>query len=211
MRPSAQRAQARVAELLTPIVQGAGRTDIGVEVASLGVQVHGGMGFIEETGAAQHYRDARITPIYEGTNGIQAIDLVGRKLVRDQGAAAYALIAEMRDLPAMGRRHCRAASMRSRRPPLICWKPGERSASAMAGATPYLYLVRDRGRWLADGKAALAAPEKLRRNEGDPRFLKGKLLSAQFYARSRTAPGSADCWLRSSTLASITTSDPDLL
>ena len=75
-------------------------TDLGVENASLAVQVHGGMGFIEETGVAQHYRDARIAPIYEGTNGIQALDLLGRKLVRDQGAAAYALIAEMRDLPA---------------------------------------------------------------------------------------------------------------
>jgi alkylation response protein AidB-like acyl-CoA dehydrogenase len=80
-RPRAARAATRGAraaklreELLTPIAK-AWSTDMGVEVASLGVQVHGGMGFIEETGAAQHYRDARIAPIYEGTNGIQAIDL----------------------------------------------------------------------------------------------------------------------------------------
>ncbi|MEO1222633.1 MAG: acyl-CoA dehydrogenase [Pseudomonadota bacterium] len=88
-----QRAGALV-DLLTPMVK-AWCTDMGVEVASLGIQVHGGMGFIEETGAAQHYRDARITPIYEGTNGIQANDLVFRKVLRDDGAAAKALIAEM--------------------------------------------------------------------------------------------------------------------
>jgi alkylation response protein AidB-like acyl-CoA dehydrogenase len=82
------------ADLLTPLVKAYG-TDVGVEVASLGVQVHGGMGFIEETGAAQHYRDARITPIYEGTNGIQAADLVGRKLGLEGGAVLERLLSEM--------------------------------------------------------------------------------------------------------------------
>ena len=82
-------------ELVTPLAKAHG-TDIGCEVASIGVQVHGGMGFIEETGAAQFYRDARITPIYEGTNGIQAADLVGRKLALDNGGAFAALIADMR-------------------------------------------------------------------------------------------------------------------
>ncbi|MBL4853885.1 MAG: acyl-CoA dehydrogenase family protein [Robiginitomaculum sp.] len=80
--------------LLTPIAKAYG-SDMGVAVTSTGVQVHGGMGFIEETGAAQHYRDARIAPIYEGTNGIQALDLVGRKLRRDGGAAMSALIADI--------------------------------------------------------------------------------------------------------------------
>ena len=80
--------------LLTPIAK-AFSTDIGNEVASLGVQIHGGMGFIEETGAAQHYRDARITPIYEGTNGIQSIDLVTRKLAANGGAAVLALLGEL--------------------------------------------------------------------------------------------------------------------
>src|SRR6185436_4654150 len=101
-------------ELLTPIAK-AWSTDIGVEVASLGVQVHGGMGFIEETGAAQHYRDARIAPIYEGTNGIQAADLVARKIGRDGGEAARVFLAEIepvasalagaggQQLPAIGR------------------------------------------------------------------------------------------------------------
>ncbi len=80
--------------LLTPIAKSYG-SDSGVEAASIGVQVHGGMGFVEETGAAQHYRDSRIAPIYEGTNGIQAIDLVGRKLRRDGGQAMNALIADL--------------------------------------------------------------------------------------------------------------------
>jgi alkylation response protein AidB-like acyl-CoA dehydrogenase len=82
------------ADLLTPLVKAYG-TDIGVEVASLGVQVHGGMGFVEETGAAQHYRDARIAPIYEGTNGIQAADLVGRKLTLQGGAVLQELVREI--------------------------------------------------------------------------------------------------------------------
>ncbi|HEX8445647.1 MAG TPA: acyl-CoA dehydrogenase [Sphingomonas sp.] len=89
-------AAARVrVDLMTPLVKAYG-TDIGVEVASLGIQVHGGMGFVEETGAAQHYRDARIAPIYEGTNGIQAADLVGRKLTGDGGAGLAALLADIR-------------------------------------------------------------------------------------------------------------------
>tara|TARA_R110000868_G_scaffold80959_6_gene229518 strand:- start:1312 stop:3117 length:1806 start_codon:yes stop_codon:yes gene_type:complete len=82
------------AEILTPLIKGYG-TDIGNEVASIGVQVHGGMGFIEETGAGQHFRDARIAPIYEGTNGIQAADLVGRKLGLDGGDAMQQFIAEI--------------------------------------------------------------------------------------------------------------------
>ena len=83
------------ADLLTPLVKAYG-TDVGVEVASLGVQVHGGMGYVEETGAAQHYRDARISPIYEGTNGIQAADLVGRKLGMEGGDVIARLFADMR-------------------------------------------------------------------------------------------------------------------
>jgi alkylation response protein AidB-like acyl-CoA dehydrogenase len=83
------------ADLLTPLVKAYG-TDVGVEVASLGVQVHGGMGYIEETGAAQHFRDIRIAPIYEGTNGIQAADLVGRKIGLEGGAVLARLLAEIR-------------------------------------------------------------------------------------------------------------------
>ena len=81
--------------LLTPVAK-AYCTDIGVDVSSIGVQIHGGMGFVEETGAAQHYRDSRIAPIYEGTNGIQAMDLIGRKLRRDGGEAMRSLIADLK-------------------------------------------------------------------------------------------------------------------
>ena len=81
-------------DFLIPIVKG-WSTENGIDVASLGIQVHGGMGFIEETGAAQHLRDARITTIYEGTTGIQANDLVGRKIGREQGRTALALLAEI--------------------------------------------------------------------------------------------------------------------
>ena len=87
----------RRVDLLTPIVKG-WCTEIAQEVTSLGVQVHGGMGFIEETGAAQHYRDARILPIYEGTNGIQSLDLIGRKFLRDRGEAMSVLVAEIQQL-----------------------------------------------------------------------------------------------------------------
>lgn len=88
------RAQRRV-DLLIPVVKG-WSTELSIDVASLGVQIHGGMGYVEETGAAQHLRDARITTIYEGTTGIQALDLVGRKIIRDGGAAARELVADMK-------------------------------------------------------------------------------------------------------------------
>src|SRR5687767_15393677 len=84
-------------DLMIPVVKG-WSTETGIEIASLGVQVHGGMGFIEETGAAQYLRDARITTIYEGTTGIQANDLIGRKVAFEKGATAFALISEMRKL-----------------------------------------------------------------------------------------------------------------
>ncbi|WP_416878375.1 acyl-CoA dehydrogenase [Litorimonas sp.] len=96
---AAKSAHAREA-LLTPIIKSYG-SDTGVQVASIGIQVHGGMGFVEETGAAQHYRDARIAPIYEGTNGIQAIDLVGRKLRRDGGEAMKALIEDLKQIQSL--------------------------------------------------------------------------------------------------------------
>jgi len=139
------------AALLTPIAK-AFSTDIGNEVASMGVQVHGGMGFIEETGAAQHMRDARITAIYEGTNGIQSIDLVTRKLAAQGGASVFALMDEMKDTvsrveasndPAFGLtatrlREALAALDRASRWLLerMATKPND----VLAGATPYLRL-----------------------------------------------------------------------
>jgi acyl-CoA dehydrogenase len=137
--------------LLTPIAK-AFSTDIGNEVAYLGVQVHGGMGFIEETGAAQHYRDARITPIYEGTNGIQAIDLVTRKLGADGGASVFALLDELKAIvgrveasndPAFGTTGAKLRDALGSLDRTSRWLL-ERLASAphdaLAGATPYLRL-----------------------------------------------------------------------
>jgi acyl-CoA dehydrogenase len=137
--------------LLTPIAK-AFSTDIGNEVAYLGVQVHGGMGFIEETGAAQHYRDARITTIYEGTNGIQSIDLVTRKLAANGGASVWALLDELSAIvkqvetsndPAFGTtgaklREALAALERASR--WLLERITARPNDALAGATPYLRL-----------------------------------------------------------------------
>jgi hypothetical protein len=150
------------ASLLTPVAK-AFSTDIGVEVASLGVQVHGGMGFIEETGAAQHLRDARIATIYEGTNGIQSIDLVTRKLPLSGGNAVKAYLAELRDTvsavqavndPAMGAMGARLKEAVDSLDRATRWLIGQLEAApeaALAGATPYLRLFA-----LAAGGCALA-------------------------------------------------------
>jgi 3-(methylsulfanyl)propanoyl-CoA dehydrogenase len=139
------------ASLLTPIAK-AFSTDIGIEVASLGVQVHGGMGFVEETGAAQHYRDARILAIYEGTNGIQAIDLVTRKLPLSGGAAVRAYIEELRgtlaavdaaNQPAFGATGARLSDAVDSLDRATQWLLGPQQNdpdTALAGATPYLKL-----------------------------------------------------------------------
>src|SRR4029079_10602139 len=143
-------ASARVA-LRTPIAE-AFSTDIGNEVAYLGVQIHGGMGFIEETGAAQHYRDARITAIYEGTNGIQAIDLVTRKLAANGGAAVWALLDELSGIvkkveasndPAFGTSGAKlrdALASLERSSKWLLERVTSAPNDALAGATPYLRL-----------------------------------------------------------------------
>ena len=109
-----------LAEFMIPIVKGGG-TEMGIEVTSLGIQIHGGMGFIEETGAAQHWRDSRITTIYEGTTGIQANDLLFRKLMRDQGATAKVVFGEVyataKALGASGQPELQAIGQKSRRRP----------------------------------------------------------------------------------------------
>ncbi len=135
--------------LLTPISK-AYSTDLGVDVASIGVQIHGGMGFVEETGAAQHYRDARIAPIYEGTNGIQAIDLVGRKLRRDGGEGMRALIKDLEDIHELSKdgevaNVCEPAlrkgieTLRTATDILL----NAEEQDALAAATDYLALVGD--------------------------------------------------------------------
>jgi alkylation response protein AidB-like acyl-CoA dehydrogenase len=186
-------ARARV-ELLTPIAK-AWSTDVGVEVASLGLQVHGGMGFIEETGAAQHYRDARIAPIYEGTNGIQAIDLVGRKVRMADGAVMRGLCAELAltaesltetpELAGVGRRLAVGIAALERSTDWILANGG---APSLAAATPFLKLAGDVIGGAMLGRQALAAL-----GSDDP-WLKGKSALARVFAGQvlAQAPGLAD-------------------
>ncbi len=185
-------AQLRI-ELLTPVVK-AWCTDLGCEVASLGIQVHGGMGFIEETGAAQHLRDARIAPIYEGTNGIQANDLVFRKLGRDQGAAALAFIQEMKavaaesaarpgdDLKAIADALFAGCIVLEQATLWMLETLKPDPVAAAAGAANYLRIfgLVTGGALLA--RAAIVATEDLRQRSADADFLTGKIITARFYA-----------------------------
>ena len=184
-----QDAQAR-ADLLIPVVKG-WCTETAIEVASTGVQVHGGMGFIEDTGAAQHLRDARITTIYEGTTGIQANDLVGRKIARDGGAAARAALAEMRAdaarLPQDGDLGAVRASLEAGIGLLascVDWvaETHARDPEATgAGAVPLLKLFGVvAGGWQA-ARAAWVAERKLGAN-ADRDFYLAKIGTARFYA-----------------------------
>jgi alkylation response protein AidB-like acyl-CoA dehydrogenase len=173
------------ASLLTPVAK-AFSTDIGIEVASLGVQVHGGMGYVEETGAAQHFRDARIAAIYEGTNGIQALDLVARKLPLNDGKTVAAYIDELRgtvkalkesNAPAFGETAARlggAVDSLERATQWLLVQKG--SQAALAGATPYLRMFGDAagGCMLAD--QALAS---LRAGDGASR-----VALARFFAEN---------------------------
>ena len=190
-----RQAHERLVDLLIPVCK-AWSTDLGVEIASVGIQVHGGMGYIEETGAAQHYRDARITPIYEGTNGIQANDLMGRKLGRDRGETARRFIATMRELDgALGA--AKGETFLSLRGPLRQGLDALADATdwmveamardvrhAAAGAVEYLRLFGTvTGGWLM-ARGALEAAARLAGGEGDAAFLEAKLVSARFYAAS---------------------------
>ena len=180
-------------ELMIPIVKGWG-TEIAQEVTYLGVQVHGGMGFIEETGAAQDYRDARITTIYEGTTAIQANDLIGRKTARDGGVVARSVIGEIVGLatalsadangalvPIGNELQSAAAALKS----AVDWVVpayGKASRAAHAASVPYLRLWGlVAGGWqLARG--AQVAARLLAENKGDTTFYRGKVATARFYA-----------------------------
>jgi alkylation response protein AidB-like acyl-CoA dehydrogenase len=170
------------AEILIPLAK-AHATDIGCEVASIGIQVHGGMGFVEETGAAQHYRDARIAPIYEGTNGIQAADLVGRKLGMGGGSGGgggvIGLIDDIAraaaDWPALAEL---AASTRHVAQHFL---DGASTEDRLAGSYPFLTMlsVATCGWLMARQHAAAAALGDA--GDGDPTFLAAKMASARFY------------------------------
>ncbi len=190
--PAEKKRNQGLLDLLTPIVKG-WCTEQGVEVASTGIQVHGGMGFIEETGATQYLRDARITTIYEGTTGIQAIDLVGRKVGFEKGATALAMIGTMREIDA--RMAAAGDSLASTRGNLgeavdsleaatrwiVETFPANPKAVA-AVSVPYLKLFGTvAGGWMM-ARGALAAGELLKQPDADRDFLEGKLASARFYA-----------------------------
>ena len=186
------------ADLLTPISK-AYSTDIGVEAASLAVQIHGGMGFVEETGVAQFYRDVRIAPIYEGTNGIQALDLAGRKLNADGGAHWRSLIKEMRDSANnLGRSLSGSKNLL-----LEGIEALEQAANTLfdngfeniidtaAAATPYLRLWGTvLGAHLLT-QQAVEAERRLASDDGNPAFLKSKIATARFFVEQILPSASA--------------------
>ena len=168
-----------------------------IEVASLGVQVHGGMGFIEETGAAQYYRDARILPIYEGTTAIQANDLVGRKTARDGGQTAKAIAVQIAttegELAQLDTAEARAvlkrlAAARQAFIEVVDFVAGNTKASpnaVFAGSVPYLMLAGNLMAGWQMARSLLAAQRLLAQPDTggeDPNFLRAKIATARFYA-----------------------------
>lgn len=176
------------ADLMIPVVKG-WCTENAIDIASMGIQVHGGMGYVEETGAAQHLRDARITSIYEGTTAIQANDLVGRKIAREQGATIKRVIGQMRadagqldgDLAKIGARQTVAIDALEK---VVSWIVDTYVAdpkSVHVGSVPILHLFGIvAGGWQM-GRAAVIARTRLASGEADS-FLKAKLASARFFA-----------------------------
>jgi 3-(methylsulfanyl)propanoyl-CoA dehydrogenase len=185
------RAQAFV-DLMIPVVKG-WSTETGIEVASLGIQVHGGVGFIEETGAAQHYRDARITTIYEGTTGIQANDLIGRKIAREGGATAKEVVKMMRRVEAElasedddenAIRVALSAAVTAVEES-VSWITINYAADVKAvhaGAVPFLKLMGVTcGGWQM-ARAAIVSRDHLKGGKGDKSFYEAKIKTARFYA-----------------------------
>ena len=192
-------------EYLVPLVKGYS-TEMSVEVASLGVQVHGGMGFIEETGAAQYLRDARILPIYEGTTAIQANDLVGRKTSRDGGRTPKAIAAQIAitegelgshdSVPARAMLK-RLRTARTAFEQVVDFVVGGTKASpnaVFAGSVPYLMLAGNVVAGWQMARALVVAEDQIARGEGDAAFLRAKVATAHFYAEHllSKAPGLRD-------------------
>ena len=207
------------ANLLTPLAK-AFSTDIGMEVASIGVQIHGGMGYVEETGAAQHLRDARIAMIYEGTNGIQAMDLVTRKLPQSGGETARGLIDELKgvaeearasnrvDFGRMGERLMTAFDDLDVATEWLTTAASEgRMSEALAGATPYLRLfsLAAGGAYLAKGALAAAAA-----GDGSGSAA-AHIHSARFFAENLVSASSGLRETVTGGAASVLAADPDLL
>jgi 3-(methylthio)propanoyl-CoA dehydrogenase len=180
-------------EYMVPIVKG-WSTEMSIDVTSTGVQVHGGMGFIEETGAAQYYRDARILPIYEGTTAIQANDLVGRKTVRDGGATAKGILAQVRrteeelaayasgDLAAIRNQLAAASKALEEVVNFVVANTKSDIKSVFAGSVTYLKMAGIvLGGWQM-ARAALIAERKIKAGEGDAKFYAAKIATARFFA-----------------------------
>ncbi|GAB3548408.1 acyl-CoA dehydrogenase [Noviherbaspirillum agri] len=180
-------------EFMVPIVKG-WSTEMSIDVASNGVQVHGGMGFIEETGAAQHYRDARILTIYEGTTAIQANDLVGRKTARDGGATAHGILAQVRqteeelsasssgDLAAIRKQLAVGSKAMEEVVNFVVANMKSDIKGVFSGSVPYLKLAGVvLGGWQM-ARAALIAEQKLKAGEGDAKFYQAKIATARFFA-----------------------------
>lgn len=202
--PEARAQNQAVYEFLVPLIKGYS-TEMSIDVASLGVQVHGGMGFIEETGAAQHYRDAKILTIYEGTTAIQANDLVGRKTARDGGRTARAIAAQIEQteqaLVAAGSEAAKSMAQRltaARRAFLdvvdfvVVGAKGQPNA-VYAGSVKYLMLAGNLVAGWQMGRALLAAEKRLAAGE-DAEFMRAKIATARFYADHilTQAPGLRD-------------------
>ena len=180
-------------EYMVPVVKG-WSTEMSIEVASTGIQIHGGMGFIEETGAAQYYRDARILTIYEGTTAIQANDLVGRKTVRDGGAVARGIIAQVRatqaalaghsggDLAAIRNQLVLGATALEDVVTYVATNMKTDIKGVFAGSVLYLKLAGIvLGGWQM-ARAALAAEQHLKAGDGDADFYRAKIATARFFA-----------------------------
>jgi acyl-CoA dehydrogenase len=180
-------------DLMIPVVKG-WLTESSIELTSTGVQVHGGMGFIEETGAAQHFRDARITAIYEGTTAIQANDLIGRKIARESGQTVKAVIAEMRkveaslaaaagdDFAAMRKSLSAGVTALEEAVAYIVATYGQDIKAASVGSVPFLKLLGIvAGGWQM-GRAALVSAQRLAEGSGDAGFYQAKITTARFYA-----------------------------
>jgi hypothetical protein len=191
--PVAKARHQAFADFMIPIVKG-WSTEVAQEVTSLGVQVHGGMGFIEETGAAQHMRDARIITIYEGTTAIQANDLIGRKTARDAGAVARAIAAEIDKLaaklasrtePALQSIGVDLAAATADLQAAIDWMVpayGQQTRAAHAGAVAYLKLWGlVAGGWQM-ARAALIAADQIAAGDGNAHFLEAKIATARYYS-----------------------------
>ena len=187
-----EREQGReLTDLLTPISKG-WCTDLGNELTSLGIQVHGGMGFVEETGAAQHYRDIRIAGIYEGTNGIQAIDLVGRKLNMRNGDVVFELLTQIdetvttlneRGLEEIGLPLKEANESLKTASTWLLENGAGNSDAVLAGATPYLRMFGTTiGGWLM-ANSALSAQQLLTEATENTEFLQAKIETARFFAQ----------------------------